>query len=110
MHAISVVSVTVLWLVVVVHLRGGTRGGQWHSSVCPWAKRTGAGAPVVDRSFLAWMAKQRIKCNEFFGDKVRAAPAPSVCRCICTVIIGEHEEEPGRERGAVWNLFQLVLS
>lgn len=68
--ALSVVLITMLWPVVLVHLSGGTRSCQWLHLARLWVKRTGAGVLDLAGSFQAGINAQLIRRSGGVGNKV----------------------------------------
>lgn len=60
LHAILLVSITLLWLSVLNHLRGRAQGSRWRGYLCPWVNQSGNGMPGLDCSFLAGTSKRRV--------------------------------------------------
>lgn len=95
----AVVLLTVFGPVVLVHQRGSTARGPRYGFLSLSIRRTGAGAPDLDRSFVAGVGNQHTGWDGPFDDKVCIASAFSISRCTDTVVIGEPREEV-----AVWSL------
>lgn len=85
------------WPVLIVHLKGGTRGDHWRGTGLFWVKRTGTRSPDVESIFQARVSTVHMMGWSFWRE-VCVSHAFSVSRWSVNEVIDEPREESETER------------